>query len=61
MAGKGKLKGNSESLDGHDRDRADSRADRKVDEGILLAMDGSNLVNHENGKRDNRDGVEQKT
>lgn len=60
MAGKSKLKGNAESLDGHDGDGADSRANRKVDESVLLAMNRGDLVNHENGKSDNSDSVEEK-
>ena len=60
VAGKCKLKGNTKSLDGHDGDGADGRANGKVNEGILLSVGGCNLVNHKDGKGDDGNGVEQK-
>ena len=58
VAGKRELEGDAKSLDGHDRDGADSRADGQVDESILLAVDRRNLVDHEDGEADDRDSVE---
>lgn len=58
VTSKGKLQSNTESLDGHDGDRSDGRADREVDEGVPPAVDGGNLVDHKDGECDNSDGVE---
>lgn len=59
VARKCKLQGDSEGLDRHDGDGADSRADREVNDGVLLAVDRSNLVNHDDGEYDDDDGIEQ--
>lgn len=59
MAGKSKLEGDSKCLDRHDGNGADSRADREVNESVLLAMDGGNFVYHENGEGYDGDRVEE--
>lgn len=61
VAGKSKLEGDSESLDRHDGDGADGRADRKVDECILLAVNRGNLVDHDEREDDDGDGVEKES
>lgn len=61
MAGKGELQGNAKGLDRHDRDGADGRADEEVDEGALPSVDGSNLVNHDDGEDADGENVEQET
>lgn len=58
VAGKGELEGNAKSLDGHDGDGADGRANGEVNEGVLLPVDRGDLVNHKNGKADDCNGVE---
>lgn len=55
---KGKLKSNAESLYRHNRDRPNGRADGKIDDRIVLAMHGCNLVDHVDGERDHDDSVE---
>lgn len=59
VAGKGQLERNAKGLDGHDGDGADGRADGEVDEGVSLAVDGGDSVDHEDGKRHDRKGVQQ--
>lgn len=59
VAGKGELEGDTEGLDRHDGDRADGRADGEVDEGVRFAVDGGHLVDHDGGKDNDDDGVEQ--
>ena len=61
VAGKSKLKGDAESLNGHDGDGADSGADGQVNEGVLLAVYWSDLVNHKYSEGDDCDGVEKKS
>lgn len=58
VAGKGELEGNAESLDRHDGNGSDSGADREVDESVLLAVNGSNLVNHEQRKDDDGQSID---
>lgn len=50
MAGKGQLQRDAEGLDRHDRDGAHGRANAQVYEGVLLAVDGADLVDHDPGK-----------
>lgn len=57
VAGKGKLKGNAESLDRHDRDGANGRADRDVDESIVLAVNGGDLIDHDDREYNHSSGV----
>lgn len=45
------LQGNTESLDRHDRDGANSRADRNVNERVLLSVQRSYPVDHD-GRED---------
>lgn len=47
VSGKRELQGNAESLDSHDRDRANRGADGQENERVLLSMDGGNLVYHD--------------
>ena len=47
VSSKGQLEGNAKGLDGHDRDRADGRADAQIDERVLLAVSGRHLVDHD--------------
>lgn len=42
----GQFDGNAKCLDGHDRNGADGRADRDVDERVLLPIHRSYPVNH---------------
>lgn len=59
VAGKRELEGDAESLDRHDGDGANRRADGQIDEGILLSIARSDSVNHEDGECHDCDGVEQ--
>lgn len=59
IASQGQLDGNSKSLDRHDRNRSDSRADRKVDEGVLLSILWSYLVDHGGCKYGNSEYIDQ--
>lgn len=58
IAGKGKLEGDAKGLGGHDGDGADGGANGEIDERILLAMERSNSVNHEDGKGNHGNRVE---
>lgn len=60
MARKRQLQRNAECLDGHDRDRPDSRADAQVDERVLLAVDRADLVNHDARKYADSERIDQK-
>lgn len=51
--------GDSESLHGHDGDRADSGADGDIDKRVLVSVDGSNSVDHDGGEDRNSQTVEQ--
>ena len=46
------LQSNTEGLDRHDGDRSHGRADRDVDERVLLSIEGGDSVNHHG--RENR-------
>lgn len=61
VARKGELEGDAKSLDGHDRDGADRRTDRQVNDRVLLAVDGSDLVDHNDCEDDDRKGIQKKT
>jgi hypothetical protein len=50
VAREGHLEGNAEGLDEHDGDRAGGGADGEVDQGVLAAVLGSDLVDHEDGE-----------
>lgn len=58
IAGKGKLEGDAKGLGRHDGDGADGGANREIDERILLAVERSNSVNHEDGKGNHGNRVE---
>ena len=55
------LERNAKSLDRHDRNGPNGRADGKVDEGVFLAIARGNPVNHKDGEANNGKGVEKKT
>lgn len=59
VARKGKFEGDTEGLDGHNRHRSDQGADAEVDQGVLLAIYGSNSVDHEDGEGCHRYGIYQ--
>lgn len=59
VARKSQLQSDAERFDGHDRDGSHKRADTEVYEWVMLSVDRSNLVNHENGEGRDRDGVYQ--
>jgi hypothetical protein len=59
VAGKGKLESDTKSLDGHDGDGSNGRADRKVDDRVSLAVDWSDPINHEDGESNNSEGIEE--
>lgn len=56
---KGHLERNSERFDSHDGDGAGGGADREVDERVLLAVLGCDLVDHEDGEDGDECAVEQ--
>lgn len=56
MACESELQRNAEGLHGHDRYGADGRADRKVDQRVLLAMERRDLVDHDS-REDSHDGT----
>lgn len=58
VASEGELQCDAEGLDGHDGDGPDSRANREVDQCVLLAVLGRNLIYHDDGEDDNQTGVE---
>jgi hypothetical protein len=53
------LERQTECLDEHYRHRAGCRADREVDEGVLAAVLGRNLVDHEDGEDGDEEAVEE--
>lgn len=61
VSAKGELQGNAERLNSHDGDGADKRADSKVDERVLLAVDRCNLIYHDDCKYTNGTGVEKES
>lgn len=61
VASECELKSNAKGLDGHDRDGADGRADGQVDQGVSLAVDGGNSVDHQDGKSHDSKGIQQET
>ena len=61
VASKSELEGNAESLDGHDGDGADKRADAEVDQRVLLAVDGGDLVDGDDRVHGDGEGVKQET
>lgn len=54
------LQGKAKRLDEHDRDRARRRADGEVDERVLAAVLGRNLVDHKEGEDGDKGAVEEK-
>lgn len=61
VSGERELQSNAKCFDSHDRDRADSRADRDVDEWVLAAMLRCDPVNHEDRENANNDAVDEET
>lgn len=61
VASECELESNAKGLDGHDRDGADGGADGQVDQGVSLAVDGGNSVDHEDGKSHDSKGIQQET
>lgn len=61
IAGKCELQGDAKSLDGHDRDGANCGTNGKVDESILFAMHGGDLVNHEHCECDNGSSIKEES
>lgn len=59
LSSKGKLQRDAKSLDRHDRDGANGRANGEVDESILAAVDGGDLVYHDDGENRDSYDVEQ--
>jgi len=54
------LHSDTDSLDGHDRDGADSAADAQVYEGVLAAITWSDAVDHDGSEDDDGGTVEEK-
>lgn len=52
------LKCNAERFDSHDRDRSGGRADRQVDQRILLAVLWRDFVDHQDGEHGNEGAIE---
>lgn len=61
LARKCELQSNTESLDRHDRERANRRTDRKVDQRVLASILGRDLINHEDGEAHDQYAVEHET
>lgn len=61
VAGKCQLQSNAECFDSHDRDRAYERADTEVYEWVVLAVDRSDFVDHEDRKCRDRYRIYQET
>jgi hypothetical protein len=61
VASERQLERNAKSLDRHNRNGPNGRADGKVDEGVLLSIARGNPVNHKDGEANNGEGVEKKT
>lgn len=59
LAIEGHLQGGTESFDGHDGNGAGGRADGEVDEGVLAAVLGGDLVDHEDGEDGDEGAVEE--
>ena len=57
VAGESHLKRNTEGLDEHDRYRAGGGADGEVDERVLAAVLGRDLVDHEDGEDGDKEAV----
>jgi hypothetical protein len=53
------LERQTKCLDEHDRHRAGRGADGKVDEGVLAAVLGRNLVDHEDREDGNEEAIEE--
>lgn len=60
VARKGQLQRNAKGLDSHHRDRTDGGADTKIDEGVFLAVDRSDPVDHKPGKTAYQSRVKEK-
>lgn len=60
VASECKLQGDSECLDRHDRYGTDGRADRYIDERIVLAVNRRDFVYHDGGEDDYRQAVDNK-
>lgn len=59
VARKGELKGDAKGLDGHDGNGSNGRANRQIDESVLLSVHGCNFVNHEDGESHHCNRIEQ--
>ena len=57
--GKGELQSNSKCLDSHDGYRANKRADGEIDQWVSLAVDRSNLIDHDDGENADSASVDQ--
>ena len=53
------LQRDAEGFDGHNRDGTGGRADGQVDQRVLAAVFGSNLVNHQDGEDGDKGTVEE--
>lgn len=60
VSSKGHLQCDSEGLDEHDRNGAGCGANRKVNERVLAAVLGCNLIDHEDGEDSHEGAVEEK-
>ncbi len=53
------LERDTKGLDEHDGDRPSGGADGKVDQRVLAAVPGRDLVNHEDGENCNKEAVDE--
>jgi hypothetical protein len=61
VAGQSKLERDSEALDSHDRDAADSRAYRQVDHRVALSVNGRYFVNHDSREYGDYEAINHET
>lgn len=59
VAREGHLQRNAKGLDEHDGDGAGGGADGEVDQGVLAAVLGSDLVDHKDGENGNEKAVDE--
>lgn len=59
VAPEGELQRNAKRLDGHDRDGADSGADRDVYQRVLLSVHGRDAVDHDGGENRDSEAIDE--
>lgn len=61
ISGKRELQSNAESLDRHDGNGADGGADGEIDECVVFAVLRRDPIDHEDGKGDDGDSIQEES